>query len=86
MNSIVNGNKIEGSYWLGQINAPKYVKNLIVLNRLGLEPEHQRVTLNISGEEVTCLKIPLVDIGFVDEDSIHDAILAAMGYAEEHTT
>ena len=84
MESIVNGEKVEGNYWLGQINAPKYVLDLVVLSQLNLTPESQRRTLVIDCKEHTAMAIPLIDIGFMDEDRIHDAILKGMGYGEDN--
>jgi len=84
MERIVTGQPDEdGHYWLGQINAPKYVKDLMVLSSMNRTVEQQRRTLRIGEETVSVVAIPLIDIGFKGEDRVHDAILKAMGYGEE---
>lgn len=84
MERIVKGEPgEEGMYWLNQINVPRSVLNLIVLDSLNLTEEQQTRYVTFDGEKRKVVAIPLIDLGFKDEERVHTAVLSAMGYGEE---
>lgn len=64
---------------------PKYVKDLMVLDAMGIKEEDTKVDILRIGEDgkverVPARRIPLLGIVYRDMNAAHDAVLSAMGY------
>jgi hypothetical protein len=68
------------------IDAPTYVRNLVLLDAHGQSPEDARATVvsfNDHGEVASrrsALRIPLREIIYPNQEAVDNAILHAMGY------
>lgn len=54
-----------------------------MLDSLNLTEEEQTRYVTLDGEQRKVVAIPLIDLGFRDEELVHEAVLSAMGYGEE---
>ena len=79
----------ESEIWLGSMEIPDYVKDLMVLDALDKTPDEVRTNLQRTNPDGTTdtipvMRIPLVDIGYPNQSDAEDAILSAMGYLERN--
>jgi hypothetical protein len=76
---------VEQGIFLDDTDLPDYVKSRVILEHLGQTVEDATKTLVSTSEDGSekrfpILRVPLIELEFLSQDDLDDAVLRSMGY------